>query len=273
MNIETWLANAQAELSAHGISSARLDCLLLLEHVLQQDRAWVLAHLDAKPSAEQLQQLQSLVERRNTHEPMAYIRGFCEFYGRRFIVNSDVLVPRPESESMIELLKQSVIPKAVIADIGTGSGCLAVSAKLETGAVVIAVDIDKACLNVAQQNAAVHTASVRFIEGSLLEPFTYGGSASGIAPTVLLANLPYVPNEYPINKAAEHEPTVALFAGSDGLDAYRLLFQQTTQLSVLPQIIITEALLSQHALLEELAATHGYSLVITDGLAQLFRPL
>ena len=266
MKINEWVIVATKSLAAAGISSARLDCLLLLEDATNRDRAWLLAHDDEPLTIAQLDQLAGWLEHRVQHEPLAYIRGHSEFYGRRYEVTPAVLVPRPESEAMIELLLHLEPQPTSIADIGTGSGCLAITAALQPGAVVYAVDIDEACLAVARQNAVVHTAQVSFLQGDLLEPLL----ELPVGPEVLLANLPYVPDDYPINHAARHEPGEALFAGADGLDAYRRLAQQLSDLATAPNIVITEALIDQHAAMKNIFNEVGYELGSTYGLAQLF---
>jgi len=269
MRASDWLGQTTATLTTASIDSARLDALILLEDYTGHDRAYLLAHpeLEVDENA-----LSAAVQRRTGHEPLAYIRGHAEFYGRTFMVNEHVLVPRPESESLIELLKRLAPPQAAIADMGTGSGCLAVTAALEVPDVTVAaVDIDEACLAVAKQNAVMHTAQVQLLHGDMLAPFLQ--KSCNFTPTVLLANLPYVPVNYPINAAAGHEPALALFAGPDGLDAYRKLFAQLKKLPTAPALIITEALLTQHDALEALAAASGYQLVANEGLAQAFRTI
>lgn len=264
MTCEDWLLTSGRQLTEAGIESARLDTLLLLEDCLGRERSWLLAHPEHALAPDQLTLLQGQLERRLQHEPLAYIRGFVEFYGRRFTVSPAVLVPRPESEAMIGLLKKLAPAADSIADIGTGSGCLAITAALETQAVVYGIDIDEKCLKVARKNSASLHANVSWLAGSLTEPLPE-------IPEVLLANLPYVPDDYAINKAARHEPSLALFAGNDGLDVYRDLF---IQLAARPcKLLITESLLEQHQALVLLAEQHGYKLVDTDGLAQAFQPV
>ena len=261
MTTQHWLTLAQTALNEAGVASARLDALLLLEDATGNNRATILAHPEALLSQQQLQQLADTLERRLQHEPMAYIRGHAEFYGHDFFITPDVLVPRPESESIISLLKTLPTPKS-IADIGSGSGVLAITAALQTGAPTFAVDIDEACLTVVKHNAVNHSANVVCLAGDLLEPL------QGQLVAVILANLPYVPQNYPINEAAKHEPALALYGGPDGLNLYRRLFTQTSDTKT--QHIITEALLSQHADLRKIATQNGYTLKQTDGLAQLF---
>ncbi len=280
MHLDAWLAEATAQLSDAGVATARLDCLVLVEDLVHVDRALLLAHPERELTAEQLSVLDDWVARRATHEPLAYIRGRAEFYGRLFTVDKNVLIPRPESETIIDTLKNQLKTasheRPTIVDVGTGSGALAVTAALEIqngqDARVIGIDIDPACLQVAVVNAMTLGADVQWLHGNLLEPL----SGIELPPnTILLCNLPYVPDNYPINQAAEHEPRLALFAGTDGLDLYRTLFQQLTggtkQLQYFqPEYIIAESLPEQHSTLESIARHASYHTLGTDDFIQLF---
>lgn len=263
-----WLKSATETLESAGLESARLDSLILLEDALGKDRTHLLAHPEIELSNEQITALNDKLVRRVTHEPLAYIRGKCEFYGREFNVNHTVLVPRPESESIIELLKEyGDIP--TIIDVGTGSGALAITAQLnKPTSTVIAVDIDENCLKIAQQNAvALGAKNISFKHGDLLRGLQLDTAP---APIAILANLPYVPDAYPINKAATHEPDLALFGGTDGLDPYRILFDQLAEYDDTPLIVISESLESQHHNLAGIAKNHGFIPSKTLGLAQVF---
>lgn len=271
MTIEAWLQNNTSQLANAQIETARLDCLVLLSDELGQDKSWILAHNEHELQIEQLKRLSTKITQRSIHTPLAYLREKCEFYGREFFVNTHALVPRPESEDIIELLKVDTSRTAavMIFDIGTGSGNLAVTAKLElSNATVIATDIDNDCLSLAKSNAANLGADIAFIQGDLLEPLSQLGNIK--RGVTILANLPYVPLGYPINRAATHEPRLALFSGADGLDHYRRLFTELHALDNPADRVITESLSSQHAALASLAAKHGYKLTSTRGLAQLF---
>lgn len=271
MNLQTWRREAAQQLSTVGIESARLDALVLLCDELGREKAWVLAHGEAPLSATTEAALNTKVMQRAQHIPLAYIRGRVEFYGREFAVNTHVLVPRPESESIIELLKHSITRDAscTIADIGTGSGALAITAKLELpSASVFATDIDERCLEIAQKNAVKLEADITFLHGDLLSPLPHINSTDH--KLVILANLPYVPEQYPINTAASHEPALALFSGKDGLNHYARLFAQAHALTVAPSYMVTECLMEQQDSLSTLAQQSGYQMVQTDGLAQLF---
>ena len=258
---------AEKLLADAGIESARLDSLILLEDVTGKGRAHLLAHPELELTAEQQEKLDSMVQRRLTHEPLAYIRGKAEFYGREFIVNEDVLVPRPESESMIDILSRyGHIP--LIIDVGTGSGALAISAALtKPDSEVIAVDIDENCLGVTKQNAKQLGADIETKHGDLLRNINLDAYPG---PVAILANLPYVPDEYEINQAANHEPKLALFGGPDGLDLYRIMFDQLDAFEDQEIIVITETLESQHDNLAGIAKNHGFVPGKTEVLTQSF---
>lgn len=264
MTVGDWLTTRAKILSGNGIGSARLDCVLMLEKILKQDRGWLLAHLESALPDLELRALEVLFAHRYQHQPMAYILGKVEFYGRTFIVNKHVLVPRPESEAIISLAKQAK-PADEILDVGTGSGALAITLALEKVAgAVTGLDIDPVCLGVAQQNAELLGARVTWQRSDLLQNWQ---SSTPVTKLGVVANLPYVPGDFPINDAAKHEPKLALFSGADGLDHYRQLFAQLPEAT---EWIITEALLQQHEALTGIAKAVGYQLVTTDGLAQHF---
>lgn len=268
MKIDKWLAQAQQKLEATGIGTSRLDTLVLLEDCLGKDRAHLLAHPEIELTTEQQNILSAQIKRRVLHEPLAYIRGKTEFYGRGFIVDKNVLEPRPETETMIELLKKLPLgPDVTIIDIGTGSGALAITAKLELGVKrAVGIDIDKHCLEVARQNAKRLNADVVWLHGDLLKPL----SGSQPSDFVLLCNLPYVPENFHINTAATHEPSLAIFGGPDGLDPYRNLFAQLGGFIQKPRYVLTEALPPQHGQLSEIAEAHGFTLGTTEDFIQVF---
>lgn len=273
--VAAWLQAATGRLMTAGIGSARLDCLILLEDIAGHDRGWLLAHPEHTLTNTMITKLGQQLNRREQHIPLAYIRGGAEFYGHWFVLDEHVLVPRPESEVMLELLRTIIVDtKTALVDVGTGSGALAISAKLSCSddLTVLATDIDQQCLRVARNNAERLGATVEFTQADLLQAgsaHSYGWLA-GYRQLVLLANLPYIPNDYAINRAASHEPALALFAGPDGLDAYRDFWRQCSQLPIPPQHVITESLEPQHTALAELARSAGYQLKASLGLAQHF---
>lgn len=256
-SIQHVLDTSSKDLQSAGIETARLDCLVLMEDVLKKDRSWILAHQEHAIPDKQLKRLNSMITQRTAHTPLAYIRGKTEFYGRQFVVSPSVLVPRPESESLIQLLKHLNPPAQTLIDIGTGSGCLAVTAKLELPNLHIhATDTSPEALTIATINAQQHNVNITFHPTYLLSAELHH-IANG-QPYGVITNLPYVPDDYPVNKAAQHEPSSALFAGRDGLDLYRELFAQIRTATNKPEYIITESLPSQHHSLTSIAAQAGY---------------
>lgn len=270
MRSADWLQQATVQLAQAGIATAHLDCLVLLEDCLQQDRSWLLAHPEHLLTDQQLAGLQPQLAARAQHQPLAYLRGHTEFYGRSFGVTPAVLEPRPETETMIDLLKQlcQTHPQLSQAyDIGTGSGAIAITARLECPQLaVFGTDIDRQCLVVARQNARKHQTKIPFWRGNLIAPLRQQITTSA----VILANLPYVPDSHRLNQAAMNEPKQAIFGGPDGLDLYRHLFDQLQPLPQPPQYILTEALPFQHHLLAEIARSHHYILEKTSDFIQLF---
>lgn len=271
MTIQQWLNQATDIISASGIGTARLDALVLLEDVTGKDRTHLLAHPELKLTHEQIIRLQKLLKRRSQHEPLAYVRGKTEFYGREFLITHDVLEPRPESETMIDLLKGLKMKDAGIRiiDVGTGSGALAITAKLELPeAEVSALDIDSKCLKIAQENADRHAVGVKFIESDLLESFSLTSQQSSVT---ILANLPYVPDDFHINEAALHEPKIAIFGGQDGLNLYRQMFEQLTKWTDNHIYVFTESLPFQHAELTNIASAQKFTQIAEDDFIQVFR--
>lgn len=267
-----WLTEATARLTKAGISTARLDCLVLLEDETGKDRGWLLTHPEFVLTNAQLKQLNTKITQRQKHTPLAYIRGFTEFYGRQFIVSPAVLEPRPESETMIDLLRDLPILKpssngvsVTIADIGTGSGALGITAKLLfPHARVDLLEIDPAALKIAKSNVIKFTTHINVVKSDLLlqAPGSYD---------ILLCNLPYVPDEFHINPAAMAEPKIAIFGGPDGLDIYRRLFDQIHKLAKKPLYILCESLPPQHNTLSVIAKQAGYQLQAEADFIQLFQ--
>lgn len=272
MSIIEWLVENMGKLHEAGVDSPRRDCLVLLEDTLQKNRAWVISHPEYDLSPSYLDKLNKLIGRRLKREPLAYIRGRAWFYGRFFSVTPKVMIPRPESESFIEIIKD--INPGIAVDIGTGSGCLAVTVKLEVpDCCVFAYDIDRYTLEVAKKNAKKHGVDIEFNTSNLLDSVSiYRNTHSHKHNKVsaLIANLPYVPDGLITSKEILYEPTKALFSGKDGLKHYRKLWEQIPQLSSKPQHIVTESLEKQHVEMTNLAKTAGYKLIETKVLVQHF---
>ena len=217
--------NQAAARLAH-LAIGRRDAELLLLRVLGRDRAWLLTHADAPITDEQRAQFETWVARRARNEPVQYILGEQEFYGLAMRVTPDVLIPRPETEHLVEAtLARVPRDRAVdIADVGTGSGAIAVAfAHALPLARVTALDLSPAALNVARENAERHCVAdrVRLVESDLLsavreQPFF-----------AIVANPPYVATSETLEpQVREYEPHAALFAGPTGLEVYRRLIPQ-----------------------------------------------
>jgi len=255
-------------LESANIPTARLDAVVLLEDCLAINRAILLAHPDQKLSYEQSNKLSLQLNQRAQHIPLAYIRGKTEFYGREFLINPDVLEPRPETETLIDLLVERVGREPIdLVDVGAGSGAIGITAKLELPQVtVLGTDIDPKCLKICRQNARRYNLQIRFIEGDLISPIVKLKQTF----QVVTANLPYVPDDFRLNQAAANEPAQAIFGGPDGLSLYRRLFSQLESLGEKPRFVFTESLPTQHESLKNIASKHGYRLEKDQDFIQLF---
>lgn len=268
MTIGQFLIKSEVDLKQVGINSSRLDILILLEDSLHKDRSWVLAHPEHQLDDLQLRRLARKISKRSEHTPLAYIRGHTDFYGRKFKVNRHTLEPRPESETMIELLMSLDLPeRPAIADVGTGCGALGITAALEIpNAIVDLYDIAASALAVAKHNTVAHELYLHCRKMNLisrpLRPYD-----------VILANLPYVPTNWKINEAAMAEPKIAIFGGKDGLDVYRKLFAQLQRFTWRPKFVLTEALPLHHLKLTKVAVEHGFKHYKSDDFIQAFTRL
>ena len=216
-----------------------LDAHVLLGTALGVDRAYLLAYPEARLTPEHAERFAGWVTRCAAGEPVAYILGRRAFYDREFTVTPDVLIPRPETELLLESALEWVGERPVIAaDIGTGSGALAVTlAANRPQAQVYAVDISPAALGVAQVNAARHGAQVTFFEGDLLVPLI----ERGIKLDLIMANLPYIAaGDLPELAVTRYEPRLALDGGADGLDLIRRLLAQVPQVAKPDALVLLE---------------------------------
>ena len=201
------------------------SCWLL--HLIQRDRAFLIAHPESELSAEGAVRYYALIERRLAGEPIQYITGETEFYGLPFQVNRDVLIPRPETEHLVEkvLSLAAGLERPRIVDVGTGSGAIAVAlAHKLPAAPITAIDLSEAALAVARGNADRNGVAdrVRFLEGDLLTP------VADEQFEIVVSNPPYVADGDRASLSVEvrdYEPALALFAGS-GLDVYRRLIPE-----------------------------------------------
>ncbi len=224
MNLKQALGRAKELLTAGNIDDASLEGELLLRHALGIDRAHLYSNLDREPSLEQEETFWSFIKRRLSGEPAAYITGHREFYGLDFYVDSRVLIPRPESELLVEKALVMARPHAcVIAEIGTGCGAIAISLAMNLPETIIyATDISVPALEVARINCQKHGVAnrVRLLQGDMLDPLP---ESVGL----LIANLPYVKkSEISQTGLSDFEPQLALDGGPDGLKKIHRLCRQ-----------------------------------------------
>ena len=222
MTIDEFVRVATAQLDQAGIKTARLDVLVLLSDEIRQDKAWILAHGDMELTPTQLSNLHSKLACREAREPLAYIRRIQEFFGYAFTVTPDVLIPRPETEMLVELLLDLPLgPKATVIDVGTGSGAIAISIKRARPDLhIYATDISDAALAVARRNAERLQAEIWFTKSDLL------ANVPTQEADCIIANLPYVDKSWQRSPETAFEPGLALFADNDGLELIARLIAQ-----------------------------------------------
>ncbi|MFA5912049.1 MAG: peptide chain release factor N(5)-glutamine methyltransferase [Burkholderiales bacterium] len=202
-----------------------LEARMLAERALGKPRAWLIAHADETPGAAAEQAFAAMAERRRQGEPIAYILGEREFYGLDFGVTPAVLIPRPETELLVELALERLPADAAarVLDLGTGSGAIAVTlAQQRPQARLTAVDVDYAALTLARANAKRHGVSVRFFCGD------WFGALAGERFDLIVSNPPYVAEGDPHLALGDvrFEPQRALVGGADGLDCIRAIVAQ-----------------------------------------------
>jgi release factor glutamine methyltransferase len=245
------LKNGIAQLRKAGVPSFTLAAELLLLHVLGRDRTWLYAHPEETIAEADTQRFQTLIARRAAGEPTQYLTGEQEFWGLEFEVTPDVLIPRPETEHVIEVALDRLAVRELragrsqkttgaglqIADIGTGSGCIAIAlAKELPAANFLATDVSPEALAVAQRNAHRHgvASRIRFLESNLLEGLRspLATRHSLLSFDLIASNPPYIGRrEAPSlpREVREHEPAAALFGGEEGYELYAPLIAQAPQ--------------------------------------------
>lgn len=240
-----------------GFDSARLDSELLLSYVLGKPVTYILAHDEKEPGFFQQWRYKRLIANRKQGVPVAYLRGYKEFYGLDFKVNKHVLVPRPDTEALVEAVVDYLSPDDLLLDVGTGSACIPISVLKNVNDVeVVCTDISSSALKVARANAKQHgvESEIQFFQSDLLKnvpPEVFEGRG-----LVVTANLPYVPKDFEVNIETKFEPRIALYGGEDGMDIYRKLLEQLLPLA--PKAMFFECFDFQKAILVHSAP--GYEL-------------
>ena len=231
---------------------------LLIAHILKKPREFILAHPEQEITKAKKQKIIKNIKERSKGVPIAYLIGHKEFFGLDFLVNKNVLIPRPDTELMVELVLKEIqsypyklkAKSYKLIDVGTGSGCIPISI-LKTlnkfpprlpaemvgggtrGVLAFAIDISPQALTIARKNARINKTKIKFLQGNLLEPFikTYKLKPKS-HKLIITANLPYLtPKQFKQEPSIQHEPKLALVAGNDGLKYYKKLLQQIRQLS------------------------------------------
>ncbi|MFA6537622.1 MAG: peptide chain release factor N(5)-glutamine methyltransferase [Patescibacteria group bacterium] len=237
---------AQQLLKTKKISSPQIDSELILRFVLKKSKEYLFTYPEKKLTTKQEKTFFSLIKKRSTNFPVAYLLQKKEFFGHRFFVNANVLVPRPETELLVEASKKILTENKkiqTIAEIGTGSGCLIISLFLEMKNKKrqwLAVDKSASALCVAKKNSRQLNAKIKFIQGDLLKPL------KNKKIDLLVANLPYLDKNIAkkfktsAQKSLLFEPKIALYAPNHGLALFEKLFHQISQLTHQPQHLLLE---------------------------------
>ena len=294
MTLREWLVQAEAQLlDGPHPDRAKRDAETLLLHLIGKNKAWLMAHAEDDFAGCTAIHYAGLLDRRRKGEPIQYIIGETEFYGMSFRVTPDVLIPRPETEHLVEKVVQLIPaldrrpekffsirkvrpafrdgkrthregdPNQIswpprVLDVGTGSGCIAISIAHDWGEVEItAIDSSASALEVARSNAEGlgFADCIRFLQGDLLAPI------AGERFDIIVSNPPYVPvtdrNSLSI-EVRDHEPALALFAGDDGLEVYRRLIPQAFDALVSGGFIALEIGYGQQPAIQSLLAEAGF---------------
>lgn len=272
------LAMARAFLSRKEVEEARLEAELLVGHALGLDRLQLFMQLDRPIAAREIDAARDLLVRRGRREPVAYITGRREFYGRSFRVGPGVLIPRPETELLVDRARElSRGPALRIADFGTGSGCLAITLALElAGSRVLALDVSPAAILCARANAEALGAELEIVEGEGLALLD-DRIARGERFDLVVSNPPYVRVEERAALAPEvreHEPALALFAPAGDPDHFvRALVQRARGLLAPDGAMLVELGLGQSPRALELAREQGLRARVMRDLAGIERVL
>lgn len=289
MTIGDWLKWAKTQIDT-------LDAELILLHRVapkNSDRSWLVTHDNLELDQDDQELISDWVAERRSGVPLAYVLGYKEFYGRRFAVIRGVLIPRPETEALIDLIRELDLPRrARILDMGTGSGCIAITLALEfPQAYVMGVDASYEALTMARFNDTRFDGRVEFVNSDLFDGldldagFSTSSDSVGVNGLllshelrqnerhfdVLVANLPYVSRDWDWvdTEQLKFEPKTALFAGQNGLALYRRLFAEYQQYITVHYVVV-EADLCQHAELIKLAEQTGLKHRKTLGYGLLF---
>lgn len=270
MVIAEALKNSRELLQKEGIENPALDAEVILCHVLNCERHYLIINTDEELSPEFLNDFNSKIKRRLKFEPIAYIVGSKEFYSLDFIVNKDVLIPRPETELLVDLVIYYAVRNGSVLDLGTGSGAIAVSVKYNRDDLQVwASDASEKALTVAKKNTLnlLGKGSVAFLEGDLFGP------CEGMLFNVIVSNPPYVDrSDIPsLQKDLLHEPQEALFAEEKGMAVIDRIISSASDYLYNEGYLILEISDTMKDVIYEKAAENGFSASVLNDYAGLPR--
>jgi release factor glutamine methyltransferase len=276
VSIGAALTEAAEGLRAHRIVEPRLEAALLLGHVLQRNRAYLIAHVDQELRRDQLAAVRSFVARRASGEPLQYLTNHQEFFKLDFEVTPDVLIPRPETELIVETAL-TVLPRerqSGLLDVGTGSGCLAISILHEyKNTHATAIDLSARALQVAQRNAERHGVADRL---RLIESDLFAALPADQIFDLIVSNPPYVSSDdmAHLQREVQREPRRALEGGRDGLDVIRRLLRDASAHLKKGGHLIFEFGIGQDAAIRELVDRDVWELIeVRKDLQQIPRTI
>jgi release factor glutamine methyltransferase len=232
-----------------GISEPRLTAEVLLSYAMHRERTWFYAHPEQELREVEWIHYGRYLDERLRGKPTQYITKHTEFYGREFTLSRDVLIPRPETELLVETILKLAPKSGIIVDIGTGSGIIAITLSLELGQPVIATDLSFEACAVARCNALKLGANVQFVEADLLKPFADG------SVDIVVSNPPYVPLSDRASLQSEvrdWEPSLALYGGESGTEVYKRLIPEANRVLKPGGILALEIGFGQSEVISEL---------------------
>ena len=260
MNALDLINRGSKELGQKNIATSRLDSELLLSKILNKSREEILTNLDQEISPRNLSKYKELIIRRSKKEPLAYIMEEKEFWSKNFFVNSSTLIPRPETELMVEKLTKTFKEKKIsILDIGTGSGCILISLLSELkGSKGVGIDISKEALEIAKKNAEKHKISnnIKFFKKSLESKFTQKFD-------LIVSNPPYIKSNEIKNLSEDikkYEPRIALDGGNDGLDLIKKVIYKTKYILKVKGMLALEIGNEQHKKVSEILIKKNFKI-------------
>ncbi|MDD3284719.1 MAG: peptide chain release factor N(5)-glutamine methyltransferase [Patescibacteria group bacterium] len=226
------------KLNNYKINSAYLDAELLLSFVLKKSKEFLYTYPDFKLNKYQIKNYKKLIQKRSKNYPIAYILGYKEFFGIKFIVNEDVLIPRPETELLVEevlkIYNVGRCQRPTLLEIGTGSGCISIALSKNGVKNITATDISEKALKITKKNSKLNNIkNIKFVKSDLLK------NLKDTKSDIIIANLPYLENNYK-EKSIKYEPSLALYSKDNGLYHYKKLFKEIKELEYKPKYIFIE---------------------------------